>query len=71
MRNSDPLKETARHLEAPAQHRLQVQKSHLASEAHKPMRQVHIAHGHRLNSPKHHDHAVALHAKCLSEHHPA
>jgi len=71
MQNSDSLKETAKHLEAPAQHLLQVQTLHLASQAHKPIDPKHIPHGQKLSSPNHLEHAKMLYPACLIEHHRA
>ena len=69
---SDPhqLNDAARHLEAAAQHYLQTRQMHLAPTEHKALRQAHAAHGPKLISERHHDHAALRHPSFRAEHHP-
>ncbi len=69
---SDPhqLNDAARHLEAAAQHHLQMRRMHLTSIEHKALPQTHLAHGPKLLSARHHDHAALKHPSFHAEHHP-
>ena len=69
---SDPhqLNDAARHLEAAAQHHLQTRQMHLALKEHKALRQTHVAHGPKLISARHHDHADLQPASVRTAHPP-
>lgn len=70
MPDPNHLSATSTHLQAAAQHYLSVQKMHVGAEVHKALKQTHLAHGPKLNSASHHDHAALQHASCRVEHHP-
>ncbi len=69
MADPNHLSATSTHLQAAAQHYLNVQTMHIGSALHKALQQTHQAHGPKLNSASHHDHAALQHASCRAEHH--
>lgn len=68
MSEPHPLDESARHVEAAAHHYLQTRQMHLACREHKTLHQPHAAHGPKLVSVRHHDHAALHSAGALAEH---